>query len=58
MRKWTIVGLEGLCDDWGCCEPDAAADAIRRRVAAGEDLAEEDVERIARNFGCRVRWED
>lgn len=57
MRKWTIVGLEGLCDDWGFCEPDAAADAIRRRVAAGEDLTEADVDRIARNFNCRVKWE-
>ena len=56
MRKWTIVGLEGLSDDWGCCEPDAAGEVIRRRQAKGEDLSEEDVERFARNFGCRVQW--
>ena len=56
MIKGTIVGLEGLSDDWGCCEPDAAGEVIRRRQAKGEDLSEEDVERIARNFGCRVQW--
>ena len=58
MREWTIVGREGLCDDWGWCEPDAAAAAIRQRQAAGEELTEEDVERIARLCNCRVRWED
>lgn len=58
MRKWTIVGLEGLCDDWGWCEPDAAANAIRLRKAAGEELTEQDVEEIARRFHCRVKWED
>ncbi len=58
MRKWTIMGFEGLSDDWGWSEPHAAADAIRRRQAAGEELTEQDVEEVARRFHCRVKWED
>lgn len=57
MRSWTILGLEGLSDDFGCCEPYAAAEEIRRRLAAGEQLTERDIEAIARMFGCRVKWE-
>ena len=56
MRKWTIVGLEGLCDDWGYCEPYNAAEAIRSRQAK-EDLTESEVEEIAKNFNCRVCWD-
>lgn len=58
MRNWTIIGLEGLSDDWGCCEPYTAAEEIRRRLAAGEQLTEQDIEDIARMCGCRVKWED
>lgn len=57
MRNWMIVGLEGLSDDFGCCEPYTAAEEIRRRLAAGEQLAERDIEAIARMYGCRVKWE-
>ena len=57
MRKWTIVGLEGLCDDWGWCEPYSAADEIRRRQAKGEQLTEQEIEDIARKYHCRVEWE-
>lgn len=57
MRSWTIVGLEGLCDDWGWCEPDAAASEIRRRKANGEHLTERDIEDIAHKHHCRVKWE-
>lgn len=56
-RSWTIVGLEGLCDDFGFCEPDAAAHAIRSRIAKGEDLSETQIEEIANRFHCRVKWE-
>lgn len=32
MRNWTILGLEDLSDDFGCCEP-----CIRlRRRSAGD----------------------
>lgn len=57
MRTWTIVGMEGLCDDWGFCEPYTAADIIRKKQAAGE-MTEAEVEAIARRFNCRVVWED
>lgn len=58
MRKWTILGFEGLSDDFGCCEPYTAAAEIRRRLAAGEQLSEQGIEAIARMYGCRVKWED
>ena len=58
MRKWTIYGLEGLCDDNGYCEPYTAADEIRRRIALGKEVTEEDVERIARIYHCKVKWEE
>lgn len=54
MRNWTILGLEGLSDDFGSCEPYTAAEEIRRRLAAGESLAERDIEDIARKYHCRV----
>lgn len=57
-RSWTIVGMEGLCDDWGFCEPDAAANAIRAKIAKGEELTEDQIEEIARRFHCRVKWEE
>lgn len=57
MRKWTIVGLEGLCDDNGFCEPYTAGEVIRAKQAAGEHLTEADIEEIARRFHCRVKWE-
>lgn len=53
-----ILGLEGLSDDFGCCEPYTAAEEIRRRLAAGKQLTEQDIEAIARMYGCRVKWED
>lgn len=58
MRKWTILGFEGFSDDFGCCEPYTAAEEIRRRLVAGEQLTERDIEAIARMYGCRVKWED
>lgn len=58
MRSWTILGLEGLSDDFGCCEPYTAAEEIRRRLAAGVQLTEQDIVGIARMYGCRVKWED
>lgn len=58
MRKWTILGFEGLSDDFGCCEPYTAAEEIHRRLAAGEQLSEQGIEAIARMYGCRVKWED
>lgn len=58
MRKWTILGFEGLSDDFGCCEPYTAAAEIRRRGGAGEQLSEQGIEAIARMYGCRVKWED
>ena len=35
-KTWIIHGREGYCGDFGCCEPDAAGEAIRRRQAKGE----------------------
>lgn len=58
MRSWTVLGLEGLSDDFGCCEPYTAAEEIRRRLAAGESLAERDIEDIARKYHCRVEWKE
>lgn len=58
MRTWTIMGLEGLCDDWGYCDPYSAADTIRRRQAAGENLTEQHIEKIARMYHCCVKWEE
>lgn len=58
MRSWTILGLEGLSDDFGCCEPYTAAEEIRRRLAAGVQLTEQDVESIARKYHCRVEWKE
>ena len=57
MRSWTILGMEGLSDDFGCCEPCTAAEEIRRRLAKGETLSEQDIEAVARMYGCRVKWE-
>lgn len=56
MRSWTIVGLEGLCDDFGYCQPYTAGEIIRCRMDK-EELSEEEVERIAQMFNCRVIWE-
>lgn len=58
MRKWTILGLESLSDDFGYCEPYSAAEEIRRRLANGETLSERDVEAIARMYHCRVEWKE
>lgn len=52
MRRYEIHGLEGLCDDWGYSEPYAAGEALSRK----QELSEEEVERIARNYHCRVVW--
>lgn len=57
MRKWTIIGLEGLSDDFGLCSPDCAAEVIRSRRAKGEELTERDIEDIANRFYCRVEWQ-
>lgn len=56
MKSFYVKGLEGLCDDWGCSEPFTAYDVIRRRLDAGEQLSEEDIEEIARRFNCRIVW--
>lgn len=55
-KTWIIHGREGYCGDFGCCEPDAAGEAIRRRQTKGEVLTKEDIERIARNFGCCLHY--
>lgn len=58
MRTWTIVGLEGLCDDNGFCEPYTASEIVRKKLAAGEIQSEAEVEEIAARFHCRVEWKD
>ena len=57
MRQWTIIGLNGLSDDCGISEPYLAAEIIRSRLAAGQNLTEQDVEDIAYKFFCRVEWQ-
>ncbi len=56
MRQWTIIGLDGLTDDWGISEPYWATEVIRSRLAAGQSLSERDIEDIAYRFFCRVEW--
>ena len=56
MRQWTIIGLEGLSDDFGISEPYWAAKVIRSRLVAGQSLSEQDIEDIASKFNCRVEW--
>ena len=58
MRQWMIVGLEGLSDDCGISEPYLAAEIIRSRLAAGQNLSERDIEDIAYRFYCRVEWQE
>lgn len=57
MRQWTIIGLEGLSDDFGISEPYLAAEVIRSRLAAGQNLSERDIEDIAYKFNCHVEWQ-
>ena len=57
MRKWTIIGLDGLSDDCGISEPSLVAEVIRSRLAAGQTLSEQDIEDIAHRFYCRVEWQ-
>ena len=56
MRQWTIIGLDGLTDDWGISEPYWATEVIRSRLAAGQSLSEREIEDIAYRFFCRVEW--
>ena len=56
MREWCITGLQDLSDDFGLSEPSLAAEEIRCRSAAGEQLSERDVEDIAYKYHCRVSW--
>lgn len=56
MREWCITGLEGLSDDFGLSEPSLAAEEIRSRSAAGEQLSERDIEDIAYKYHSRVLW--
>jgi len=49
MRKWTIIGLEGLFDDFGYCEPDAAATDIALRIVHGQHLSEQDMAAMFRH---------
>lgn len=56
MRQWTIIGLDGLTDDWGISEPYWATEVIRSRLAAWQSLSERDIEDIAYRFFCRVEW--
>ena len=58
MREWVIIGLGGLSDDFGLSEPSLAAEEVRSRFAAGEQLSERDVENIAYKYHCRVSWEN
>lgn len=57
MKKWKIIGQEGLCDDWGYCEPYTAAEIIRRRMIKDPKMTEEEIEKIAQNYNCYVKWE-
>lgn len=57
MRQWTIIGLEGLSDDFGISEPYLASEVIRSRLAAGQDLSERDIEDIVYKFNCHVEWQ-
>ena len=57
MREWCIVGLDGLCDDYGISEPYWAAEVIRSRLADGQSLTERDIEDVAHKFFCRVEWQ-
>lgn len=41
MRQWTIIGLDGLTDDWGISEPYWATEVIRSRLAAGQAFQSE-----------------
>ena len=56
MREWVISGFADLSDDFGLSEPSLAAEEIRCRSAAGEQLSERDVEDIAYKYHCRVSW--
>lgn len=56
MRSWIIIGLEGLCDDFGYCEPYTAAEIIRKQQAAGNIQCEADIEAIANRFKCKIKW--
>lgn len=58
MRKWIIVGFDGLSGDFGLSEPGWAAEEIRSRQTVGENLSERDIEDIAYKHYCRVEWED
>lgn len=58
MREWVITGLEGLSDDFGLSEPSLAAEEVRSRLAAGEQLSERDVEDIAYKYHCFVSWKN
>lgn len=56
--KWTIYAQEGYCNDYGMCEPYAAAEAIKQLEAKKGRLSKEQIEKIAKICGCKVKWED
>lgn len=56
MRHWTIIA-NGPVDDFSDCEPYAAGLEIEEYLEKHPDAAEADVERIAAQYKCHVRWE-
>lgn len=56
MRFWTIIA-NGPVDDCPDFEPYMAGYEVKRYLEKHPDAAEADVERIAANYKCHVRWE-
>lgn len=55
MRHWTIIA-NGPVDDFSDYDPYTAALEVEGYLEKCPDAAEADVERIAANFKCHVRW--
>lgn len=55
MRAWTIIA-NGPVDDCSSCEPYTAGLEVERYLEKHSDATEADVERIAANCKCHVRW--
>lgn len=56
MRHWTIIA-NGPVDDCSDYEPYTAGLEVKRHLEKYPDAAEADIERIAAQYKCRVRWE-
>lgn len=55
MRIWTMIA-NGPVDDGGFSEPYTAAYDVERYCEKHPDAEESDIERIAANYHCHVRW--